>query len=64
MTALKSALILCRNAGSMLNNFRLRGCLRDLALQGCNEVWDRFDVLKIGKSCGKCLSKIVSRRIF
>ena len=27
---------------------------------GCNEAWDRFDVLKIGKSCGTCLSKIVS----
>ncbi len=37
-----------------------RGCLHDPALPGCNEAWDRFDVLKIAISCGACLSKIVS----
>ena len=37
----------------------LRGCLHDPALPGCNEAWDRFDVLKIAISCNTCLSKIV-----
>ncbi len=31
---------------------RSRGCLHDHALPGCNEAWDRFDVLKIAISCG------------
>ena len=39
---------------------RVRGCLHDPALPGCNEAWDRFDVLKIAISCGTCLIKIVS----
>ena len=30
----------------------LRGCLHDPALPGCNEAWDRFDVLKIAISWG------------
>ena len=34
--------------------------MHDPALPGCNEAWDRFDVLKIAISCGTCLSKIVS----
>ncbi len=41
-------------------SYVLRGCLHDLALPGCNEAWDRFDVLKIAISCGTCLNKIVS----
>ncbi len=34
--------------------------MADPALPGCNETWDRFDVLKVAISCGTCLSKIVS----
>ena len=37
-----------------------KGLFTYLALPGCKEAWDRFDVLKIAISCGKCLSKIVS----
>ncbi len=38
----------------------LRGRLHDLALPGCNEACDRFDVLKIEISYCTCLSKIIS----
>ena len=38
-----------------------RGCLHDPALLGCNEAWDRFDVLNIAITCGTCFSKIVSQ---
>ena len=37
-----------------------RGYLYDPALPGCNEAWDRFDVLKIAITCGTCLSKVNS----
>ena len=36
----------------------------DPALPGCNEAWDRFDVLKIAISCGTCLAKLFRSQYF
>ncbi len=46
--------------GNLSYRGNFRGCFHDPALLGCNQAWDRFDILKIGKNCSKCLSKIVS----
>ena len=42
------------------NKAGFRGYLHDPALPGCNEAWDRFDVLKIAISRGTSLSEIIS----
>ena len=43
----------------------LRGCLHDLALPGCNEAWDPFNVLKIEISCCTCaLAKLFRGEYF
>ena len=43
---------------------RCRGCLHVLALPGCNEAWDRFDVLKIEISCVHALAKLFRSEYF
>ncbi len=53
-------MIPCLKKNIKVGQIRPRGCLHDPALPGCNEAWDRFDVLKIAITCGTCLNKIVS----
>ena len=57
----KKARVKSRSRHFPLNgNPPLRGCLHDPALPGCNEAWDRFDVLKICHKLRYMPSKIVS----